>query len=306
MAYKGAKAIAREAWEILLTHKKTFFRLGFLSSFFSLCATSYYFMYQYSVLKSTDFLSKQVEKLSIVAYGEQIQVFATQNNDLFTASIVLLVILFLGWYFIPMLVEGAIANLTHKAVEDKAVRRGMTSALFRFFPLFEAHTIKKLMSVTTFIMIFTLMAQFFDPKMAIVFLPLIIFFATIGMIALFFFSFTTQSIVLEKETFTDSIRRSSSLVLDNFRRTLTILLIILLIELRVLINVVIVLALPFLLVSMSSLFAYFALESAGLIAGAVVAAVAFFITAYLTGILLAYSQIIWSLAFLSFVAEDED
>lgn len=226
--------------------------------------------------------------------------FISQNGWFLGGSILLLIFILLGWFFVPFLCRGAITHLVSQIKHGKEPQYGFSTALFHFFPLFEMSLLKRGLEPVTFFTEFSFVARNLGIGAGQLVLPVLYFFAVLGLICLFFFNFTTQMIMLRDREFTSSISNSFRMVIANFGKVFKLLLLFFLVELRVLLNVVIVIVLPLFLAGVTGVFASLFSEQVGIIIGGVITFGLVLLTAYLTGILFVFSEAIWTIAYYEF------
>ncbi len=296
---KSAKEIVAEAWHITVEHRNVLFRFGFIPSFFSILVTGWYVFYQVQAFRYSPFFSEEHSDFLIPFLLKVLDILGADSR-IMTLSIILLIFILLGWFFAPMLCQGAIAHLVAQARSGRKMERGFFNAFFRFFPLLEITVLKRGMQPVSFFTEFSFVGRHLPGTVPLV-SPILIFFVVLGLIVLFFCSFTTQAIILRDMKFTGAIGMSFRVVVENFAKTLKILVLFLLVELRVLVNILVVFTVPIVVVSVTGLFAQFLSDQAGIIIAIVILIVLVLMAAYLTGILFVFSEAIWTIAFLEFI-----
>ena len=212
-------------------------------------------------------------------------------------SILFLFIVLGGWFFAPMLCRAAITHLVAQAWRGEEMEKGFPTALFRFFPLFEVTAVKRALSPISFFTEFSFITRNLSGAAALL-TPLLLFFGGVGIVLLFFLTYATQAIVLEDAAFTAAIKKSFSTVIEHFTKTLKILILFFLVELRVLINILLILAVPIIIAGTSSIFAGFFSDTIGIGIGLFVLFLLILLTAYVSGILFVFSEAIVTVAFL--------
>jgi hypothetical protein len=97
--------------------------------------------------------------------------------------------------------------------------------------------------------------------------------------------YTNQAIMLSEKGFTQAIIKSSTMVIRNLFRTLQILILFLLVEMRVFVNILIVLALPIIFASTTGMFAFFFSDQIGLFLTVTLLITILGLVSYISGIL---------------------
>ncbi len=300
---KTSREIVAEAWHLTIEHRAKLFRYGFVPSFFSILVTAMYVYYQVQAFRYSPLFSDGKEHFQI-AIARDLLGFTTQSTLVFSLSLFAVIVLLIGWYFAPMLCRAAIVQLVTQARNGEKVERGFSSSLLRFFPIFQISLLKRSLAPFSFLTEFGFVARNLTGGIMLI-APLLFFFGVIGLIFLFFASFTTQVIMLKGEGFAGAIKISFQTVLQNFGQTFKIMLLFLFVELRVILNVLIVLFLPIALVGLTGVFASMASQTVGIVIAGLVLLALIFIAAYLTGILFVFSEAMWTIAFLHF-SENQD
>jgi hypothetical protein len=300
---KTAKEIVAEAWNITVEHKNRLFHLGFVPSLFSILVTGWYLFYQVQSFRHSPIFSQEKSEFLFSFLLDVWEILSIHSGILFF-SLLCLFIIFVGWFFTPMLCRGAITHLTAQAYFGKRLERGFFTAFFRFFPLFEVTALASAIKPTAIFSAFSFLGRHV-PGLISLSIPFFLIFFIFGSIVLFFLSFTTQAIILRNALFIDSVKCSFKVVLEHFSKTLAILFLFLLVELRVLVNILVVLALPILIVGATGLLAGLFSYQVGILVAAGIFFLLVFSAAYLTGILFVFSEAVWTVAFLEFMQDIE-
>ncbi len=300
---KSSREIVAEAWRLTIAHRAKLFKYGFVPAFFSIIVTGLYVYYQIEAFRHSKLFSGVQDHGFWVDYSLAILEFTTQSPLVLAFSIFVTITILLGWFFAPMMCRAAIAHLVAQSWRGEKMEHGFTKALFHFFPILEISLMKNALTPITFISEIFFIARNLTGALRFL-MPLLIFLSIVGLIGLFFCSFTTQAIMLRDKGFTPAISQSFKTVAENISQTFRIMILFLLVELRVIINVLIVLFLPIALAALTGLFATLASEMIGIIIAAVFFFVLVFIASYLTGILFVFSEAMWTIAFLHFHGEE--
>ena len=293
-----SREIVAEAWQLTLAHRNTLFVYGFVPALFSILITGVYIYYQVEAFRHSALVSAEAENL-LLDMGRLLLQFATQSPAVLALSALVVVIILVGWLFAPMLARGAIAHLIAQAWRGERLGGGMRAALDRFFTLFEVSLAKGALAPLTFLSEFFFIARNIPGTLRIL-APFLAFLLVVGMVGLFFTSFTTQAIMLQRRPFATAISESFRTVAEHFWQTIRLLILFLLVELRVIVNVLIVLLLPVALVALTGVFAGMFAEGIGIAISVLCFAVLLVLAAYLTGFLFVFSEAMWTVAFLHF------
>lgn len=167
-----------------------------------------------------------------------------------------------------------------------------------FFKLFEFHAILSPFSFLTIIFYFLAFFRYAHGDTSNIVFTLIIIFTILAVFMNLFLAYAPFYIVCEKQPLGTSLKKSIGLVFLNFGKTVGLILIMLLINLRVIINVIVVFGVPVGIVYLTSFFAksdwlFTVSVAGGIIAGIIMLGLA----AYLTAILEVFSLGFWERAF---------
>ncbi len=181
-----------------------------------------------------------------------------------------------------------------------SIREKMIKAYDYFFKLFELHAIAGIFSLWSLALFVATFYRIFHDSFFKLIWPILILYAICASIVTIFMSFAAYFIVCEDEPLGSSISKSIGLVFLNFGRTMAIILLMFLVNLRVLINVIVVLLVP---IGLFAAFTYFN-NSLMLILSIILGLGLMGFTAYLTAILEVFSTAVWTESFLQ-MREDQ-
>jgi hypothetical protein len=297
------KHIVALAWNITVQNRAILFKLGFIPSFFSILVTAWYIFYQIQSWRHSPWFSDDSENEFLLGFLLDVWSVVSSNISLLIGSALFLIIVLLGWFFVPMICRAAIIDLTGKYWRGEPMEKGVSSGVFHFFPMFTMNAFTGSLQPTTFYTEFSFLVRHI-PQAASLILPPLLFLGSVGLITLFFLPFATQAIMLKDRKFITAITDSFKLVVENPGRTIKIMLIFILVELRVVLNVLLVLALPFVIAAATGLFASFFSEQIGMLLAICLFFVLVLTAAYLTGILFVFTEVVWTVAFLVFSGEE--
>jgi hypothetical protein len=137
-----------------------------------------------------------------------------------------------------------------------------------------------------------------------VFLPFLIIMGGLSIFTHFFFIFMPFFLVCEKEEFFKAMTRSVGLVFLHFGKTVSLFLVMILVNLRVIVNALVVIGVPVGLISLATYFAASAYYSLFLIFAGLASLVLIAGAGYLTSILEVFAVSFWYRAFQVFRAAD--
>lgn len=137
-----------------------------------------------------------------------------------------------------------------------------------------------------------------------VFLPFLIIMGVLSILTHFFFIFMPFYLVCERQEFFKAMTRSVGLVFLHFGKTVSLFLVMILVNLRVIVNALVVIGVPVGLISLATYFAASAYYSLFLVFAGILSLVLIAGAGYLTSILEVFAVSFWYRAFEVFRAAD--
>ena len=298
---KSAKQIVAEAWELTLAHRSRLFAFGFVASFFSLLVSALYLWYQVQSFRYSPVFGGASGHFLTALLADARPIVAT-NPPLLWTGVVLASAIFGGWFFLPMLCRAAIAHIVGEAKRGRKAHHSFMHSVGQFFPLFTTNALKRGLEPLAFFTEWSFVIRNAGMAASTIISPLLITFGIFGAGTLFFFLLTTPAIAIAGQSFAGALALSTRLIFEHTTLSLRLLGIFLLIELRVLINVFLVFALPALLLTAGGILARVVSPPIGGVLGGIFAGVVVLLATYLSGILVAFSEVLWTITFLEFYA----
>lgn len=290
--YLSPKLVVAEAWDITREYKKELFWYGFIPAFFGLIIGTVYVLYQVTAFKHF-FEGEKVDYLDIFSH---IWNFVFADGSPTALLIIGAIIVLISYLVIPTFAKGALVFLIEKINKGEDMEKGIQAGFTRFVPIFEFAAIRNSAAPMSFVIegafIYRHLTGFFP-----LLFPLLLIFSLFGLIALFFFAYTPQVIVLQRKGLMHSIGESSRISFTYFTETLSLFFLILLIELRVLLNIVIILFIPVVVVAISGFFATKLLTVIGIILATIAGLILLSLAAFISGTLEIFSSAIWTIAY---------
>ena len=291
-----AKKITAKAWYLTQSNKQLW-KFGFIASLFSILVGGSYIFYQVNAFKNSKIFGGQNSFRN--TFSKILEIRET-HPQIFYWAFAFACFVFLGYLIIPIFCSGSLTHLIGKIYKKKTAKHGISKAIFQFLPLMEISALKSSLKPISFFTEFSFIIRNIGVNAAKLLAPVLILFLILGIFLLFFFVFTTPLIILEKNNFSESLKNSSKLVLKNMGTTISLFLIFILIELRVVINVLLIVLLPITFLAVSAFFTQIFLQTTGIIIAFIVAILLIILAAFLTGILYVFSHAIWTIACIEF------
>ena len=293
-----AKDIALRSWRLLSAHYDALLRYGLLPSALSVLAAGCFVTYQFFAFRSSGWLSEKEAEGVLFPLLKWLWEARPESPGMLALSLVALALLFISWFFVPMLCSAAVSRATQRILAGETdTRRSFRFSLRRFFPLFELEALRRVMSPISFFTEWSFLARNVGPGAGRLALPALVFFGILSLIGLFFLLLCTPLIVQQQERFIETAKRSAGLVLDNIGIVFRLVMLFLLIELRVLINAAAVVGIPLGVLCVAALLSGGALPGA-LAVGLAVAfgLVGFCAATYISAVLFVFGNVMWTVA----------
>ena len=222
------------------------------------------------------------------------------QHDLVAEAIFFVFFILIFAFIIPAWTEGVIllgARSQRRSPETRLSLRATIIRAFRyFFPMFEFRAVMTPFQYLTVLFFLLTFYRLYHDIFAI-FWP-IIFVYCILMVGLnFFFAFTPHFILYENLAWRDAMKKSFSLVFLNFGATLAVIGLMMLVNLRILVNVLVILGIPALGFLALSYFASSGWLGFVIFVVGAMSVGAIFLASYLAALLEVFSASVWEQTF---------
>ena len=288
----NVRDIVRKAWQVTQVHLKKLIWYGAVPAFFSTIVSSVYLAYQYNAFKTSALFSgtdgpdlageiKLIWNL-IAAYPK------------FTIFLVILGIIIIGGYvLLPPIFNGTLIQALMNIKKYEPIAGSMEIGVRRFFPMFEFGIITGSFSIITVFTESSFILRWWGQNVFLVILPLFLFIATVGLIVSFLFTYSEYFIILKDHRVIESMKESSILVLSNLRKTFLIFILIMLIGVRAILNVILILLIPFGVVLITGYLATTYLHLIGIILSSIFGIGILIVSSYLMGLFNVFATAVW-------------
>lgn len=302
------KAVIRDAWLLAKDDRRLFWYWAFVPALLSIIVGIGYFAYQVMAFSSSPIMTGSENAGGFLAdlFKWIVELFQT-NTSLGVVLIVVAAIIGLLYLVYPTFCQAALIQLIARIRNKQDVKMldGITYGALGFLKLFEYHLLIKTFSFIAIITeaMFVLRNLGWD-ALEVLAVPLILF-GLFGFAVMLFLTYTDFYIVIDEKGVIKSIGQSMRLVVRQWKHTLLILILMLLISLRIIVNIALVLLVPSLIFIAAGALAALTLAKIGVIIGAIVGIVGLFFAAYLTGVLEVFVNAVWVFTFLELTEEGE-
>ena len=296
--------IIAQAWQLTVENKKLIW-FAFVPSFVGVLVFMLEIGWQYFLL-SEEFGTVQSGYL-LQKIGDFFRLL-TENN-LLGLGIFLLIFGVLFYFLFPAWIQSTlILGVRHRfndATSPFSLRQKIIDGFEYFVPLFEVRAILAPFEFTTIALFTTTLYRYYHGDIFDFLFPIIIGYAVASLFVGLLFTFAPFFVVLQKQSFTRSIKRSVGLVFLHIGNTVGLYLLMLLINIRVIVNVVVIFGVPALIFAIATYFSDSDWLGTFLILGGMIGVVLVALAAYLTAILEVFSVAFWERAFVGFLEQQK-
>lgn len=291
----NTRDIVRKAWQVTQVHLKKLIFYGALPAFFSILVTSAYIAYQYNAFKHSVYLEGTGTSLLTDLGG--VFSWVTSNPTITAIMVVVGVFVLIGYVLLPPIFRGTLIRALMNIREYKPTKGAVEVGVRRFFPMFEFAIVTGSFSIVTLFSEASFILRWWGENVLFIALPILLFIATVGLVASFLFTYSEYFIVLENHRLIQSMKESAILVISNLRKTILVLILMLLIGARIILNVILVLFIPMGIAVLTSYFATVFLSTAGIVIMSIVSFGILLVAAYLMGLFNVFTTAVWVFTF---------
>lgn len=226
------------------------------------------------------------------------------DNGLWGVSIMAALLIAVFMFIVPLWVQGTlILCVRHKLVCPDVkflLRPKMLKGFEYFFPFFKFEAATSIFSLLSIAFFAASIHRYFGSLFELIW-PVIVGYAFVAMIVNLFLSFAPFYIVTQNLSTSQAIKKSAALVFTHLGETITIMLLMFLVNFRMLLNVIVVLGVPIAVLAAFTLFSTKTAIFLSVIFGLLLVALA----AYLTAIMAVFMTAVWALSFEVLKAEHD-
>lgn len=300
------KDIIRDSWEFTQHNKRLTLWYGFLPALLKTIAGILYILYQFFAFKRSP-LFENADKSFLWELTEIIFKILNVHSYINVPLILTVLILGIAYLILPTILEGGLIQVIARIKNKQRVTvgDGIYYGMLSFLTLFKFHLMIKIFSLFTIIG----QAMFIVRNLGYDFfyfaLPFLLVFMVISLVLSLLFTYTDYYIVIDEADIMPSIKKSTKLVIQHFRHTVLIFLLMVMIIARIILNIIIIILVPSIGVFV---FSYLFTVSEATIAigiGGCLGMIALLGAAHLSGIFHVFTTTVWTLTFLMLSNEEE-
>ena len=303
---KQRENIFKKAWEITTDDQNSrLFWFGFIPAFFTtlLSSISYSFKgYQYW----TEFVAGGNVRDGISSFINSLFQFFLENPGYGLLMILLGIIFFMCYYFLPIIFHGGLIKILPKVLQKEPIkfRMGLVYGGRYFFKMFEFKALMSPFRLTWVFLTYSILKIFAPELLLPLAIPLFVWFV-VNVCANFLFIFVEYFIVHKDMMVLESLRASMKMVFLNIEDVALMIVLILLMELRMILNVIFILGIPLLLFFGLSFLSSTLLFNIGASVALLLGILLFLFISYLNAHITVFITSAWMLTFLYFGKEIE-
>ncbi|NIA01855.1 MAG: hypothetical protein GWP15_00565 [Nitrospirae bacterium] len=300
------KRVIVDSWRSTQKSKSLIVWFGFLPALFTTTVGILYMAYQFFAFKKS-YLFEDAEDSFFHDVVLFIWDFVKANVSL-TLPLVIFVVIFAVLYFLlPTIARASAiqAIARRKNGQNAGAGTGLRHGIMSFLPLFEYHLLIKTFAFFSVLFEMSFVLRNLGPVIFEMFLPVFILFLIISFILTLLFTYTDFFIVIDDFGIFKSMQKSAKLVIMNWKHTVLITILMIIIGIRVIIQAILVLLVPSLIVLITGYITTIALPATSVIIGGIFGIIALLVAAYLNGIVDIFSYTVWTYTFLELSSEKE-
>jgi hypothetical protein len=226
------------------------------------------------------------------------------DNSLWGVSILAVLLIAIFMFIVPLWVQGTlILCVRHKLVSPEVpffLRSKMLKGFEYFFPFFKFEAATAIFSLLSIAFFAASIHRYFESLFSLIW-PVILVYAFIAMVINLFLSFAPFYIVTQNMTTAEAIKKSAALVFTHLGETVTIMLLMFLVNFRMVLNVIVILGVP---IAVLAAFTFFSTSTA-IILTVLFGLALISLAAYLTAIMAVFMTTMWALSFEILKAEHD-
>lgn len=300
------KKLIAEAWESTQKEKGLIFWYGFIPSILTTTFGFFYFSYQVMAFKKSHLFDDAEESFltDVFKYGFS---FFENRMSLLIPFIVIVVIFMVFYLLYPTIARvasvQAIARRRNKQSSGPGI--GLKYGIVSFLPLFEYHLLIKTFSLFAILIEIAFALRNLPIVIFELLLPVLILVLIIGLALTLFLTFTDFFIIIDKDNIVESMKKSTSLVWMNWRHTLLVTILMLIIGIRIIIQALMVFIIPMVIMAATAYMTTVIVPGVSIVLGIISGIIVLLIAAYLNGIVDIFSYTVWTYSFLDLTAQEE-
>lgn len=289
----------KDAWQFTQANPKLVNYYGILPSMLVLSFNLGIFSYQFFNLKYSPKLTDSAQSFASRMF-DFIFGFFKEYPEFVFPSLVVLGIYILLYFFIPTFCEGALVQLIARKHNKQAVRLsdGLKYGLRSFLKLLKFKLVTNSFKFTSILMEMAVILSYLGRDFFQILGPIFILVLILSLIVAILFTYAESFIIIDDDGIIDSLKKSTGMVVEHWRETMFLFVLMMLVALRVLFNIIVVLGLPFLVSLLFTVIVTYTNLLLGQIFILLVSIFSIRFISKLAGTLLVFTKTVWTFTFL--------
>lgn len=300
------KVLIADSWNYTRKNKSLIFWLGFLPAIVTTSVSFGYAIYQFFAFKMSYLFSEKDDSFLHVVFNVFNLIYG-QNSGLAVFLVILIIVFFLLNYVIPpFAIASAIQMIArNRNGQEAGVGTGVQNGIMSFLPLFEYQLLIKTFGFFSILIEMSFVVRNLGPEIFKLFLPVFILLLFISLFLTLLLVYAEFFIVIDDIGVVEAMKKSVKLVIINWKHTVLITVLMILIGVRIVIQAIIVFSVPALVILLTGYITTVTIHSTGIIISVIITLVALLMSAYLTGIVDVFMYTVWTYTFLHLTSEKE-
>ncbi len=294
----------KNAWQFTQANPRLVTYYGILPSILVLTFNVMVFGYQYFNLKFSPKLSDSAQGFASRLYDFIFGFFSSHPEFLFPAIIAISVYLFL-YFFIPTFCEGALIQLIARKYnkQEVGISDGIKYGLRSFLKLLKYKLVTNAFKFTSILVEMTVVLSYLGRDLFQFLGPIFLLVLLISVVISLLFTYVESFIVIDNSNVIEGFHKSSAMVVEHWKETMFLFVLMMLVALRILFNIVVILGIPFLFSLLFGVLVSLTNMLLGQILALLVGLYTLYFVAQLSGTLLVFTKTVWTFTFLELDAK---
>ncbi len=300
------KKLIAQAWESTQYEKGLIMWYGFIPSVLTTTFGFIYIAYQFMAFKKSHLFENADESFMTELFKFIFSFFGEHFSLIIPAFIIGSVFTVFYLLYPTLATASAVQAIARrKNGQSSGPGVGLKYGVRAFLPLFEYHMIIKTFSFFAILIEIAFALRNLPIVLFELLLPVLILVLIIGLALTLFLTFTDFFIIIDKKNIVESMKQSTLLVWMNWRQTLLISILMMIIGVRIVIQALMVFIIPMLIMGATAYMTTVIVPGISIALGIVSGLIVLMIAAYLNGIVDIFSYTVWTYSFLELTSEKE-
>lgn len=294
----------KDAWHFTQANPRLVNYYGILPSILVLSFNMMIFTYQYFNLKFSPQLTDSTQGFATRLFDFIFGVFTKHPEFIFPAIIGAAVYLLL-YLFIPTFCDGALVQIIARKHNNQEVgiSDGLKYGLRSFLKLLKFKMVTNTFKFSSILMEMIVVLSYLGREFFQFLGPIFIFVMILSVFVSILFTYAESYIIIDDTGIVKSFHKSTSMVIEHWKETMFLLVLMMLVGLRIAFNILVILGIPFLFSLLFGVLVTLTNATLGYILSAVVGLYTLYFIAQLSGTLLVFTKTVWTFTFLDLDAK---